>query len=84
MSRPVTVTAALVLAVVYGAVLAVVAGGVLVELVTGTGAIGHRELDAQTVKGVLTLGVVLPIGTVMLGLPGSRSWIARGWSLPRR
>ncbi len=66
MSRPVTVTAALALAFVYGAVLAAVAAGVLFELVTGTGAIGHRDLDAQTVKGVLTLGVLLPIGTAML------------------
>jgi hypothetical protein len=80
MSRPVTRHRRPGLAVDHGAVLAVVAGGVLVEPVTGTGAIGHRELDAHTVKGVLVL-VALPLA---MRLRGSRSWIAMGWSLPRR
>src|SRR5512144_2118928 len=66
MSRPPTITAAVALGVSYGAVLIAVAAGVLFEFVTGTGAIGHRHLNAQAGKGVVTLGIVLPLGAAML------------------
>lgn len=66
MSRPPTITAAVALGVSYGAVLIAVAAGALFEFVTGTGAIGDRHLDAQAGKGVVTLGIVLPLGAAML------------------
>ena len=66
MHRPLAITAAIALAVLYGAVLVAVAALVLFEFVTGTGAIGNHGLDAQAAKGVLALGALLPIGALML------------------
>lgn len=66
MHRPLAVTAAVALAVLYGVVLVAVAALVLFEFVTSTGSIGTRSLDAQAAKGVLTLGAVLPLGAVIL------------------
>lgn len=66
MHRPLAITAAAGLAVLYGAVLVAVAALVLFESLTGTGTIGNRGLDAQAVKGVLALGVLVPLGALML------------------
>ena len=71
MRRPTAVTAAIGLAAVYGAVLVAVAALVLFELVTGTGALGHRDLAGQAVKGVLTLVLLLPLAALMLWRGGA-------------
>lgn len=64
--RPPAVAVAAGLAALYGAVLVAVAALVLFEFVTGTGAVGSLGLDPQGVKGVLTLGVLLPLGALLL------------------
>ena len=66
MERPLAVTAALTLAIGYAVVLVALAAAVLYEFVTGTGSMGHRNLNPATVEGVLSFCLVLPIGALLL------------------
>lgn len=66
MERPLAVTAALTLAIGYAVVLVALAAAVLYEFVTGTGSIGHRNLNPAAVEGVLSFCLVLPIGALLL------------------
>jgi len=66
MRRPLAVTAISVLAVGYAVVLVAMAAAVFYEFVTGTGSIGHKDLNPAAVKGIVLFCVVLPLGALLL------------------
>ena len=72
MRRPFAINVVAVLAVLYGIVLAGEGAMILFELVTGTGAIGHDRTNAAAVKGMVTVGLLLPAGAVALWTGSAR------------